>query len=140
MWHFLPELSPPFRQEHAFSVTQVASFLLNNGVPYDECLNNTPTPLTEEVPGDKSHLVAVPCWSKLLWDQLGHCPNLWQTLPHPGTAPRWPNTELQPLPSEGWWKAEPLPARCTLWGSAPYTLPAPWDSTVTNTSGGTRLQ
>lgn len=68
VWHFLPELSPPFRQKPAFLVTQVASFLLNNGVPYDECLNNSPTSLTSEVSGDKSHLVAAPCWSRLLGD------------------------------------------------------------------------
>lgn len=67
VWHFLPKLSPPFRQDPAFSVTQLASFLLNNKVPYDEHLNNTPTPLASEVSGDKSHLVATPCWSKLLW-------------------------------------------------------------------------
>lgn len=73
VWHFLPELSPSLRQETAFSVTQVASFLPNNGVPYDKCLNNTPMPLTSEISGDKSHLVAMPCWSKLLWYRLSHC-------------------------------------------------------------------
>lgn len=98
VWHFLLKLPPPFRREPAFSLTQVASFLLNNGVPYDECLNNTPTPLTSEVSGDKSHLVAMPYWSKLLWYRLGH---IQPTLPHPGTTPHWPKTGLQQLPSEG---------------------------------------
>lgn len=42
---FLPKLSPPLRWEPARSVTQVASFPLNNGVPCDECLNSTPRPL-----------------------------------------------------------------------------------------------
>lgn len=35
---FLPKLSPPFRWEPARSLTQVASFPLNTGVPCDECV------------------------------------------------------------------------------------------------------
>ena len=123
-------------------MTQVASFLLNNGVPCDECLNNTPIPLALEASGDKSHLVAVPFWSTLFGDRLGHCPNTWQIFPHPGTTLHRPSAGLRHLLSS--LKADGrqilVPAHCFQASvSPPHTLQAPQDSTGANTSGGTRL-
>lgn len=43
-WHFPQQPSPPLRWDPSLLMTQTASCLLNNGVPCDKCLNNTPRP------------------------------------------------------------------------------------------------